>query len=228
MNTSQPFCCKTRSVAQWVGRNMASATQPTKKATRARFRPTAGRNRGSFGPGFDRRRQQRNHAPQPAGNQLQQAQPLGQVEQPDLLHQPHGHQQLAHPVGVGEQSEEDQFAEPVVFHFRPPIGLLDRQAERLDQPAVAHARRAGRFAGPAIEAQFQVPAHAVGQRGAAVGHHPHQLDAAAGAVVLVAHLGERRTTRRAQPAVNAAQEQIVADSRGRVRCFGWIELSEPL
>ena len=49
---SQPFCCKTRSVAQWVGRNMASATQPTKKATRARFRPTAGRNRGSFGPGF--------------------------------------------------------------------------------------------------------------------------------------------------------------------------------
>ena len=60
---------------------------------------------------------------------------------------------------------------------------------------------------------------------AAVGHHPHQLDAAARAVVLVAHLGERRTTRRTQPAVNAAQEQIVADARGRVR-LGWIELSE--
>ncbi len=52
MKTSQPFCCKTRSVAQWVWRNMASATQPTKKATRARFRPTAGRNRGSLGPPF--------------------------------------------------------------------------------------------------------------------------------------------------------------------------------
>ena len=52
---------------------------------------------------------------------------------------------------------------------------------------------------------------------AAVGHHPHQLDAAARAVVLVAQLGEGRATRRTQPAVNAAQEQIVADARGRVR-----------
>ena len=50
MKTSQPFCCNTRSVAQWVWRNMASATQPTKNATRARFRPIAGRNFGSFGP----------------------------------------------------------------------------------------------------------------------------------------------------------------------------------
>ena len=52
MKTSQPFCCNTRSVAQWTWRNMASATQPTKNATRARFRPIAGRNFGSLGPGL--------------------------------------------------------------------------------------------------------------------------------------------------------------------------------
>ena len=42
------------------------------------------------------------------------------------------------------------------------------------------------------------------------------LDAAARAVVLVAQFGVGRTARRAQPAVDAAQEQIVVDPRGRV------------
>ena len=102
------------------------------------------------------------------------------------------------------------------FLLRPPIGLLDGQAERLDQAAVFHARGTSRFARPAIETHVEMPPHAIGESAAAVGHHPHQLDAAARAVVLVAKLGERRATRRAQPAVNASQEQIVIDARGGV------------
>ena len=72
-----------------------------------------------------------------------------------------------------------------------------------------------------------MPLHAIGQPAAAVGHHPHQLDAAAGPVVLVAKLAERRATRRTQSAMNAMQEQIVIDARGRVdgvRCGRVVEV----
>ena len=59
-------------VAQWAWRNMASATQPTKNATRARRRPTAGKNCGQLRPAAGQRRQERHHAAQPAGNQSEQ------------------------------------------------------------------------------------------------------------------------------------------------------------
>ena len=79
-----------------------------------------------------------------------------------------------------------------------------------------NARRACGFARAAIQTQFQVPAHAIAQLGPAIGHRPHELDAAARTVVFVPQLGERRTARRTQPAMNAAEEQVVADSCRRV------------
>ena len=169
-----------------------------------------------FWPRLDRRRQQRNHSSQPAGDQPKQAHPLGQPEKPRSLREPYRTQQPPHAVGIGKELEEDNLTEPIEFLLRLLIGLFDGQAERLDQAAVFHARGASRFARPAIETHVEMPPHAVGEPAAAIGHHSHQLDAAARAVVLIAKLGERRATRRTQPAVNASQEQIVIDSRGRV------------
>ena len=221
--TSQPFCCNTRSVAQCVGRNMASATQPTKNATRARFRPTAGRNCGSLRTRPRRRRQQRQHASQPAGHQLQQPQPLGRGENAQPLQHPHRTEQPPHAIGVGKQPQQNQLAEQIEAAFHPLVALLDGQAERLDQPAVADARGTGRFAGPAVQAQFQVSAHAVGQRRIAVGHHSHQLDAAARPVVLVAQLGVGRAGRGAKSAMDAGQQQFGVDARAGTAavCRGW-------
>ena len=68
----------------------------------------------------------------------------------------------------------------------------------------------------AIEAQFEVAAHAVGQTRAALGHQPHQPDPTAGAVVLVAQLGKRRTGRCAQTAVDALEEHPLVDRRAGV------------
>ena len=58
----------------------------------------------------------------------------------------------------------------------------------------------------------------VDQRQPAVGHRPHQIDAAARAVVLVAQFEIRRAGRRTQPAVDAVEKQLVVDPRaGRSR-----------
>ena len=61
--TSQPFCWRTRAVAALVSGNMASATQPRKRATRARFGPIGGRTSGSRLAGPAERRQHRLHPP---------------------------------------------------------------------------------------------------------------------------------------------------------------------
>ena len=52
---------------------------------------------------FDRRRQQRNHAAQPAGNQLHRPIRSAKSNSPMLLHKPHRHEQLVHPIGIGEK-----------------------------------------------------------------------------------------------------------------------------
>ena len=156
--------------------------------------------------------------PSRPGISFEQPQPLGGAEHAQPLQQPHGPQQPPHALGVGEQPEQDQLAEPVERRSIRAVGLLDRQAERLDQPAVADARGAGRFARAAIEAQFQVAAHRGRSAAAAFGHQPHQLDAAARAVVLVAQLGVGRASRRAQSAVDARRQELRIEhaDKGRV------------
>ena len=47
MTTSQPFSCNTLAVAALVSGYIASATQPRKRATRARLGPMGGRTSGN-------------------------------------------------------------------------------------------------------------------------------------------------------------------------------------
>lgn len=93
----------------------------------------------------------------------------------------------------------------------PRVLLLDFDTERFDQPAILHARRAGRFAAPAVEAEIQMSADLVGQFQPAVGDRPHQIDSPARAVVFVAGLQIRRARGGAQTAVDAVQEPFVVD-----------------
>ena len=155
-----------------------------------------------------RRRQQRQHASQPAGHQLQEPQPLRGVEQPHPLRQPHGGQQTAACARhrgtarnrITARNQSKRFSEPRVGLLASP-GETARSAGRNATPegqAVSHARQSRHNSRCRRMRSVSV--------GAAVGHHPHQLDAAAGAVVLVAQFGVGRATRRAQPAVNAAQQ----------------------
>src|SRR5262249_58506633 len=78
-----------------------------------------------------------------------------------------------------------------------------------EAPAVLHAGGAGRLAGPALQAQVEVFAPLGGQLGAAVGARPPQVDAAAGAVVLVAGLDVGRAGGQAQTAVDGGAERLV-------------------
>ena len=218
MKTSQPFCCKTRSVAQCVGRNMASATQPTKNATRARFRPTAGRNRGSFGPGFDRRRQQRNHPPQPAGDQLQAAPSArpGRTARPAAA---------AAPAAAACASARRRETAGSRINLAEPVVLLLRPRDRPARPPGGTARSAGRSARPRGRPS-RTPGNPGTIPGAGACGRSARLRPSAtiriswmrprGPSFSSPSFGIGRATRRAQPAVDAAQEQIVADSRGRV------------
>ena len=70
-------------------------------------------------------------------------------------------------------------------------------AERLDQFAVLHAGRAGRLAGPAIEAEIEVLLDRVVEFELAVDHVAHQVNAAARAIGLVAGFDVGRTRGRA-------------------------------
>ena len=58
-----------------------------------------------------------------------------------------------------------------------------------------------------------MPPHVVAQLQPAVADRPHQIDAAAGAVVLVARFDVRRARGRAQAAVDAVEKQLVVDRR---------------
>ena len=195
---------------------MASATQPTKNATRARLRPTAGRNFGSRGPGRAGGGSSGASRPNRPGRSFSSPSRsiAGHDAQP--LQHPHGAKHVPQAVGVREQVQEDPAAEEVPAFFHAGVFGFDRLAERFDQPAVLHAGRTDRFARPAVEAQFEVPLHAVGQLGAAVGDQADELDPAAGTVVLVARLQVRGARRRAQPAMDAAEQLVVGDARGQV------------
>ena len=82
------------------------------------------------------------------------------------------------------------------------------RAADLDQPAVLHARRAGRLAGAAGEAAVEVELRSRGRR-RALEHLLHQVDAAARPVELVAEQLVGRAGRGAEAAVHAlAQDRL--------------------
>src|SRR6516225_2193507 len=83
--------------------------------------------------------------------------------------------------------------------------------EGFDQPAVLHARRAGRFATATIEAQVEMFLDARTELEPAVDHRAHEVNPPARAVVLVARFQIRRTGRRAQTAMHAVEKLFVLD-----------------
>ena len=97
-NTSQPFCCNTRAVAQCVGRNIASATQPVKNATRARRLPIGRQKRRQRRTRTLRRRQHSTSRRSRGGNSRVSPSPLGQRHQPQPLGDPRGNQHASHPT----------------------------------------------------------------------------------------------------------------------------------
>src|SRR5262249_44040822 len=88
--------------------------------------------------------------------------------------------------------------------------------------AVLYAGRAGRLAGPAVEAQVEVAADVGVQVELAVGDGAHQVNAAARAVGLVAQLDVGGTGGGAEAAVDAGEEQRVVDAVAALRP-GWQE-----
>ena len=177
-STSQPFSCSTRAVAQWVERNITSATQPVNNATRARRRPIAGRNSGSGGSASPpvatfaptaavAAAAARNRWLPPASAALTAAQ-----SEPEPA--PRASRRM------GEQAEQNPAVKPVAAFCRRVAGLFHRHAEWFDQLAVLHARRTGRLASPAIEAKFQMPANFADSTPAAVRHGSHQVNSSRG------------------------------------------------
>ena len=165
---------------------------------------------------IDRRSHERDHLPQAPGDQPEESQPLRQPVDPEALRPAHRRHCQADPVGVRKQPEEDQQPEPVVALQQSRVRLFHAETEGLDQPAIVHARRARRFAGPAVKAAIQVMPHALVERHLALGHETHEVDPAARPVVFVADFGVRRARRSTQPAMHAIQEQAEIDSRRRI------------
>src|SRR5437868_2887008 len=95
-------------------------------------------------------------------------------------------------------------AKPIIAH-RFATSRIHRDTEWLDEFAVLYAGGARRFAGAAIEAQFEVMANAIVQLQFAVGNAAHKVNTAARAFVLVARFHVRRTCRRTEAAVYAVE-----------------------
>jgi hypothetical protein len=106
----------------------------------------------------------------------------------------------------------------------PSLSAAHADAERFDQPAVLHARRACCLATAAIEAQVEVPFDGRPQFEAAIRHGSHQIDAAPWAIVLVPCFEVRRAGRRAQATMDAVEKTAVIDIRADAfaRRHGWL------
>src|SRR5579863_9841295 len=93
---------------------------------------------------------------------------------------------------------------------RAAVPALDLPARGFNQPAVFHARRAGRFAGAAIEAQVEVPHHAFAERQAPLLHLNHLVDASSRRVHLLPQFAIGWAGVQAQAAVDALRVVVPA------------------
>jgi hypothetical protein len=146
------------------------------------------------------------------------AQPFRQ-QRPHVLAEPHHRREQRR---VRHDAREQPAHQPLLrraLHLR-----LDVLAADFDEPAVLHARRAGRLAAAAGEAAVEVLLRAA-RDGRAFDHLLDQVDAAARAVEFVAEQLVGRTGRGAEAAMHAlAQDRVglvavgrVADEIGEVR-----------
>ena len=210
--TSQPFCCSTRAVAQLVWRNITSPTQPVNSATRARRWPIAGKNFGQAAAVASSGGSMSTSCRSRGGNSCNRPRRLGQRDQAQRCAIRAGANSRPHAeldtetAGTGSSGETSRRFLPVV------AGLLHRHAKRLDQLAVLHARGAGRLAGPAVEAQLQVPPHFVRQssRPSVTPASDRCVRAGCRSRCRSRH---RWAGRRAQPAMDAVEKQLIVDRR---------------
>ena len=93
-------------------------------------------------------------------------------------------------------------------------------AERFDELSVLHAGGASGFARAAIEAEFQVAANSIVEFELAIGDAAHEIDAAAGALVLVARFHVGWAGGRAEAAVDAVEQQLVVECSAGIRVGG--------
>ncbi len=194
-------------MAALVSGNMASATQPRKRATRARFGPTGGKTSGKRRVRSAQLGQHRLHAPQSRRQQSRKPHSFGPVEKADALQQPRWCQRELDPPGIREQVMQDQTLEQAgLLTSRRRAG--ERDLERLDHLAVLNPGRTCRFARSAIKAQLQVLAHARPHRQPPVGDRAHQVNPAPRAIVLIAGLDIGRTARRTEAAMHTL---LIAD-----------------
>ena len=110
---------------------------------------------------------------------------------------------------------------PVVGFAVGVVTRLHVDPKGLDQLAVLNAGGTGCFAGPAIEAEFQMPPYMLIQWQAFIGDCPHQVDTAARTVIFVSQFGVGRTSRRAKAAMDTIQEVVVINIGTRVGGGGW-------
>src|SRR5262245_43979117 len=122
-------------------------------------------------------------------------------------------QRAEHPaqaIRVRKEAEDQALAPS-----RPPArGVAAKLgARRLDQRSEGHARRTGRLARAAAKAQIHVADEGLAGLDAALGGGPHQIDAPAGRVHLLAEDAVGRTLGQADSTVDALAQLVEARSR---------------
>ena len=178
-----------RGVDVWEGRGLhAAGEQPDPRAPRAA-----------------RGRDDRDLAtPAPLRRELDQRPESARERQPTP--QRRQRERSPHPARVREHPEEKPAQETV--GERALVLALDRGTGRLDQPVVAHARRAGGQARHAAEAAVEVLDDRGVEGNGAVEARVHEVNAPARRVHLLTPEDVRGTGRQAEPAVDAVRREL--------------------
>ena len=120
----------------------------------------------------------------------------------------------------GEQSRRRQHhakgAAKQIYRPRPADAGLDVRPSDIEQAAVLHSRRTGRFARTARQASIQVQLRRCGNL-LAFERRADELDPPARAIELVAQQLIRRTGRETEPAVHAFADDCIGFRRGGLR-----------
>ena len=178
--------------------NSTCATHPARKPTRRRSVPCASDHFGQRHRLLELR--QHAHDGRYTSEQPQNAEAL--------QHQQRA-QQHAQPLRMREDPR-DQRAPPAIEQ-RPPVMLLDKRARCFDEVAVAHARRAGRLAGPAPEAQIEMARDVGRHPDGAVLQRLHEIDPPARRIHLGTELAVGRAGAQTEAAMDAVEKLLVLD-----------------
>ena len=208
ISTSKPLRASTATVAAFAGPNTSGMTQPVRKPTRPRRAPCAGTTRGGrWGSGSaGSMRSMRASGGASASSRLARTRALHAA----ALVGAQRAEQRGQPARAGDHAAQREALEgPAEPAAR--AAPVDLRAHALDQVAVAHARRTGRLAGAAGEAEAHLADHELVERDLLLRHAAHQVDPSARRAGLAAGLLVRRAVRQAQAAVHTVQCRRVVE-----------------